>query len=53
MQLLKLADQSVLSDILKEIGKRENLAVLVADQYANYVVQTAITLCEPEHFKVR
>lgn len=43
----------MLSEILKEMGKKENLAVLVPDQYANYVVQTAIQLSDPETFKVR
>lgn len=42
----------MLTEILKEMGRRENLAVLVPDQYANYVVQTAIVLAEPENFKV-
>lgn len=53
LQLLKLADQTVLREILRELGKKENLAALVPDQFGNYVVQTAIVLADAECFKAR
>ncbi len=44
---MKLADQAVLTDILKEMGRRENLTQLVPDQFGNYVVQHIIEKGEP------
>ena len=35
-------------DMIKEIGKRENIAVMILDQYANYVVQRALSLAPVE-----
>jgi hypothetical protein len=41
---LQQNEHTVQLAMIREIGKRENLVVMLVDQYANYVVQRAMAL---------
>ena len=47
---LKIAPDDIRTPVIEEIGDRTKLPLLLQDQYANYVVQTALHTCNQQQF---